>query len=162
MDKIIVGKIINTHGVRGELKVDRTNNETFDRPINYFVGDDFEQINISNSRLSGKLAYIKIEGLDNINLVLKYKTKFIYINKEDLYALDEDEYYIKDLIGLEVKSSTGEEIGVIKDVLSYAANDVYIFEANNDEQIMIPAVKEFVKEIDLKSKVIIVDLIEGM
>ncbi len=161
MKKIIVGKIINTHGIRGELKVQRTNNEPFDRQIDYYIGDLDNPFEITKARIDGQIAYIKLKDYDNINDVLVFKNKLIYVSEADLYDLDQDEFYIKDLIGLEVIGIQGEKIGYIKDVLTYAANDIYLLECQDGEKL-VPAVKEFIKKVDLESGQVIIDLIEGM
>lgn len=161
MKKIIVGKIINTQGIRGELKVQRTNNEPFDRQIYYYIGDLDTPFEIIKARTDGQIAYIKLKDYDNINDVLVFKNKFIYVSETDLYDLDQDEFYIKDLIGLEVVNSQGEKIGHIKDILTYAANDIYLLECQDGEKL-VPAVKEFIKKVDLESGQVVIDLIEGM
>lgn len=161
MEKTIVGKIANTHGVRGELKIQRTNNETFDRDVNYYIGQDFDQVEIENSRHSGELSFIKLKSFDNINDVLKYKNQFIYVDSNDLYELESDEYYVKDLVGLKVHDENNDLIGDVKDVLTYAANDIYVV-SSEEGDIMIPAVKEFIKEINLEKGTIVVKVIEGM
>lgn len=161
MKKIIVGKIINTRGIRGELKVQRTNNEPFDRQIYYYIGDLDTPFEIIKARTDGQIAYIKLKDYDNINDVLVFKNKFIYVSEADLYDLDQDEFYIKDLIGLEVVNSQGEKIGHIKDVLTHAANDIYLLECQDGEKL-VPAVKEFIKKVDLESGQVVIDLIEGM
>lgn len=161
MEKTIVGKIANTHGVRGELKIQRTNNETFDRDVNYYIGQDFDQVEIEKSRHSGELSFIKLKSFDNINDVLKYKNQFIYVDSNDLYELESDEYYVKDLVGLKVHDENNDLIGDIKDVLTYAANDIYVV-SSEEGDIMIPAVKEFIKEINLEKGTIVIKVIEGM
>lgn len=161
MEKTIVGKIANTHGVRGELKIQRTNNETFDRDVNYYIGQDFDQVEIEKSRHSGELSFIKLKSFDNINDVLKYKNQFIYVDSNDLYELESDEYYVKDLVGLKVHDENNDLIGDVKDVLTYAANDIYVV-SSEEGDIMIPAVKEFIKEINLEKGTIVVKVIEGM
>lgn len=161
MKKIIAGKIINTHGIRGELKVQRTNNEPFDRQIDYYIGDLDKPFEITKARNDGQFTYIKLKDYDNINDVLVFKNKFIYVSEADLCDLDKDEFYIKDLIGLEAIGIQGEKIGHIRDVLTYAANDIYVLECQDGEKL-VPAVKEFIKKVDLESGQVIIDLIEGM
>ena len=107
------------------------------------------------------MVYIKFNEFDNINDVLLYKGQYIYIDEEDLEELKDDEFYIKDLIGLKVMDADKKELGMIKDVLSYAANDVYLVKGPQGE-LMVPAVKEFIKTINLDEGFIEVNLIEGM
>lgn len=161
MNKIIVGKIVNTHGIKGELKVQKTNDEAFNRGNAFYI-DGFEcPVYIDYARNKPNLSYIKIKGLDNINDVLKYKNKYIRVLEKDLYTLNEGEYFIKDLIDLDVYDTDDNLIGKIVDVENYEVNDLYII-STEDGQKTVPAVKEFIKKIDLKNKKVIINFIEGM
>ena len=161
MNKIIVGRILNTHGIKGVLKIEKTNDESFTRDIDYYLGDNLKKVSIDSVREDYPLVYIKFNEFDNINDVLLYKGQYIYIDEEDLEELKDDEFYIKDLIGLKVMDADKKELGMIKAVLSYAANDVYLVKGPQGE-LMVPAVKEFIKTINLDEGFIEVNLIEGM
>lgn len=158
MEKIKVGEIINTHGIRGELKVRPSGNETFDRDIIYYINS--RPYKITNSKFHKNAFLIKLKGLDNINDVIALKGSKIEIDIENLEVLEEDEFYVKDLIGIKVYFEE-KEIGKIKDVLEYEVNDIYIVETENGE-IMIPAVKEFILNVDIENERIDVKIIEGM
>lgn len=161
MKKIIVGKIINTRGIKGELKVDATNNESFDRDVVYYIEGYEEDFFIEKASKSGNFSYIKLKNYDNINDVLKFKTRLIYINEDDLEKLEENEYYVKDLLGINVFDESGNEVGVIADVITNSANDVYVIKTESQE-VLVPAVKEFIKKIDLENNTMVVKFIEGM
>ncbi|MDO5026298.1 MAG: ribosome maturation factor RimM [Tissierellia bacterium] len=161
MEKIIVGKIVNTHGIKGELKVQRFNYESFDRGNAFYIDGYDSPVYVVSSRQKDDLSFIKLDGFNNINEVLQYKNKYIRVLEEDLYDLDQDEFFIKDLINLDVYDQDQKLVGKLYDVETYAANDVYIISTNQGKK-SIPAVKEFIKEIDLDNKKIIVKLIEGM
>lgn len=161
MEKIKVGKIINTHGIKGELKIQATGVESFDRDISYFIGNDLEKVYVNSSRFHKGFYIVKLKDFDNINDVLKFKAKDIFIDIKDLKELNNDEFYIKDLIGLDVKDQDANYIGKLADVLEYDVNDVYIVETS-DGEISIPAVDEFIIEINIKEKYIIAKIIEGM
>lgn len=161
MNKIKVGHIANTHGIKGQLKIYASGQEKFDRDIPYFIGDNFFQVNVTDSIVHKGAFIVKLEGYSNINDVLKFKDKDIYINEADLMDLDNDEFYVKDLIGMEVIDIDNNTIGFLHDVLEYQANDVYIVRSE-DGDLSIPAVKEFILDIDLEKNTIKVKLIEGM
>lgn len=161
MNKIKVGDIINTHGVKGEIKIRRTGAENFKRDILYFIGEDFTKVEIEKSNIHKGFFIVKLKNYDNINQVLKFKGDSIFIDETNLIKLNEDEYYVKDLIGLDVYNQDEEYIGKLVEVLEYAANDVYIVE-NDEKQYNIPAVSEFIKDINLIDNRISVKLIEGM
>ncbi len=160
MEKIKVADIINTHGIKGELKIQRIGIETFDRDIDYFIGDNMLKVNIEKSRIHKGFYILKLKEFNNINEVLQYKGKEIYINKEDLQELEEDEFYILDLVGIKVFENDNY-IGEIIEVLHYDANDVYIIETS-DREIYLPAVEEFILNVDIENSRLDVKLIEGM
>lgn len=160
MSKIKVGDIVNTHGIKGELKIQRTGVETFDRDIDYYIGKDNIKVNIERSKIHKGFFIVKLKNYNNINDVLKFKNQIISISKEDLQELNDDEFYINDLIDLDVYEDD-QFLGKIIDVLEYNANDIYIVKTEGKE-IMIPAVGQFIKNIDIESNRIDVKLIEGM
>lgn len=155
-----IGKIINTHGIKGEVKV---NPYTFDinrfsKLKSVFVGDDLKEFFIKKVRVND-FVFLTFDGYENINDVLYLKGSEIYIKDEDRLELEEDQYYISDIIGKEVYDTDGVFIGVLKDVLEYPANDIFLVESKDKEIYQIPAVKEFIKKID---STITIKLIEGM
>ena len=104
---------------------------------------------------------LKLKECDSRNDAEALVGKKIYMTEKDLLELSEDEFYVRDLIGMEVEDG-GEIIGKVKDVLTDRPQDLYVVELSDDRNIMIPAVKEFIKEIDTENKKIRVELIEGM
>lgn len=157
MEYIKVGDVVNTHGIRGELKIIRTGVEEFNRDIDYFI--EKTKVSIEKSRFHKNAFIVKLKDYNNINNVLKFKGKSIYISDEDLIDFD-DEYYHIDLIGMQVfENST--LIGELVNIDSYDANDVYTVRTK-DRDILIPAVDEFILNIDVNNNRIDVKLIEGM
>ncbi|MDO4778887.1 MAG: ribosome maturation factor RimM [Tissierellia bacterium] len=161
MEKIIVGKITNSHGIKGEVKIQRTGEELFNKDIPYYIGNKLNRVSIERSRISGDIAFVKFREYDNINQILEFKSQYIYVDKSNLDELEESTYYIHDLIGMNVYDEDEIFIGKLVDVLSYSANDVYIVEGK-DGNLSIPAVKEFILNVDIKNKKMKVKLIEGM
>lgn len=157
MEYIKVGDVVNTHGIRGELKIIRTGVEEFNRDIDYFI--EKTKVSIEKSRFHKNAFIVKLKDYNNINNVLKFKGKSIYISDENLIDF-EDEYYHIDLIGMQVfENST--LIGKLVNIDSYDANDVYTVRTK-DRDILIPAVDEFILNIDVNNNRIDVKLIEGM
>ena len=106
---------------------------------------------------------LKLSGINDRNAAESLKTKDVYITEDDLLELPENTFYIRDLIGLAVEDAdSGKQLGKLKDVLQPSSQDVYVVELAGGGQIMIPAVSEFIKEVNLKEGVISVHLIEGM
>ena len=161
MEKIKIGRIVNAVALRGEVKIYnysgyRERYEELDRII-----IENEEYEIEKVRYQQEMVILKLSGIDNRNAAEAMKNKDVYITEEDLEELPDDTFYIRDLIGLEVIDDSGR-IGVIKDVLQPSSQDVYVIQTDKNQDLMIPAVKEFVKEVNLEEKYIKVSLIEGM
>ena len=104
---------------------------------------------------------MKIKGIDSIELAEKLKTKNMYISREQGRELDEGEFFVSDLIGLDVFTVDGEKVGVLKDVLQHAINDVYVV-LSGEKEYLIPSIEKFVPTIDLEENKMIINPIKGM
>ena len=139
MEKIKIGKIVNFKGLKGEMKI---------YPYTDYAErfEEFDTIYISTSEYT-------------IEDAMVFKNKDIYINKDDLRQLDDDEFLISDIIGLDVYDKENK-IGVVKDVLTHTAQHIYVVK-NKEREILIPAVEAFIKEVNIEEGFIKVELIEG-
>ena len=160
-----IGQIVNTQGLKGEVRVypyvDDINR--FDDLESFYLNKNFnEEFEVERVRYKGNMVIMKIKGIDSVELAEKLKTKNLYISRENSVDLDEDEFFIADLIGLEVFTVAGDKVGVLKDVLQYSANDVYVVKGDNDKENLIPSTMKFVPEINLEDKKMIIDPIKGM
>lgn len=157
-----VGKIINTHGLRGFLKVIPLTDDPkrYDNLDTVYVED--EELKIEKVWYNKGLVMVKFYGYDSINDVIKYKNKFILIDAKDSLKLPENSYFIYQIIGLNVYDKKHNLIGKIIDVLQPGGNDVYVVKNANGKECYIPAVKEFVEEINLDENIMIINPIEGM
>lgn len=169
MEYIRVGKIINTHGIRGDVKVlPLTDNiKRFEKLKSVFIEDGKDCLIIEKVWYSKGFVMLKFKGYDNINDVLKYKDKYIVIEEKDAVKLPEDSYFIYQIIGLDVYCSDGRKIGKIVEVLQPGSNDVYVVEEidivnNVKKEHLIPAIKDVVKHIDIENKKMIIEPIEGL
>lgn len=158
----VIGQIINTRGIKGELKVLplTSRNERFNNLENVYIGDDLIHQKVRKVQITERFVYLFFDGLNNINDVEKFKTYYIYVSDEDKIELEEGEYFISDIIGCEVYKTDGQLVGEVVDLIENPANDVYV--VKGDKEYLIPQVSEFVKDIDVKSKKIIIEPIEGM
>lgn len=163
MEYILVGKIINTHGVKGEVKLYpyTENIKRFSDLKTIYIGEEKSSIKIQGVRYHKNMALIKLEGLDNMNDVIFLKGEKVYIDELDRIKLPKDKYFIYELIDCKVFDMEGNSLGYVKDVLQNSSNDVYIIK-DNEKEYLIPAVKEFIKEINISEKKIVIDVIEGM
>jgi len=158
---IVIGKIVAPFGRKGEAKVVPFTDfpERFKELGEVYVGSEAAggMRSIQGARLHKGSVLIKFEGIDNITAAEALRGAEIRIRESDLLPLEEGTYYIHDLIGLDVLTTEGENLGKVKEVLTGPAQDVYV-----TERAMIPAVKEFVVSIDLQKKQIVVNPIEGL
>ena len=165
-DLLKVGVITTTHGVRGEVKVYPTTDEP-ERflDLEYVLldtGKELRRLDIKNVRFFKNLVILKFDGIDNINDIEKYKGKSLYVTREHAVKLKKDEYFIADLIGMRAVTEEGEELGTIKDVLQTGANDVYIIKKDGEDELLVPAIKDCVKNVDIEGGVMTLHLLEGL
>lgn len=165
-DLLQVGGIANTHGIRGEVKVFPTtdNPERFTelQTVKLDTGKGYIDLEIENVRFFKQFVILKFKGMDNINDIEKYKGKGLWITRDQAVALEEDEYFIADLIGLSVYDEEKNELGKVKDVMTTGANDVYIIEMNNGEELLLPAIKDCILEVSVKDKYMVVHILDGL
>ncbi|WP_425449599.1 ribosome maturation factor RimM [Dethiothermospora halolimnae] len=160
---IQVGKIINTHGIKGDVKImPLTEDKNRFKKLEYIYIEGIEEkMFIEKVWFKKNFPILKLKGYNNINDVLKFKEKYLLIDETQKVELSEDEYFIYDMIGLEVYDNEKNKIGVIKDVLKPGANDVYVVK-NGNKEYLIPAAKEFIKKVDIEAGKMIIQPIEGM
>ncbi|SFG10988.1 16S rRNA processing protein RimM [Lachnospiraceae bacterium C7] len=165
-DKLQVGVITSTHGIRGEVKVYPTTDDVnrFKKLKNVILDDGKVQLDLEVERVKffKNLVILKFKGIDNINDIEKYKKASLFVRREDAVELEENEFFIADLIGLKVESDEGEDLGKIADVLQTGANDVYIIKKAGEEDLLVPAIHECVKEINIEEGYAILHLLPGL
>ena len=161
-----VGVITSTHGIRGEVKVFPTTDDAkrFKKLKNVILDNGKEKIDmeIASVRFFKNMVILKFKGIDDINDVEKYKKAELYVTRENAVPLKKDEYFIADLIGVEVTSDEGEALGVIDDVLQTGANDVYVIKKAGCQDLLVPAIKACIKEVDIENQKMIVHLLAGL
>ncbi|AAM24681.1 16S rRNA processing protein RimM [Caldanaerobacter subterraneus subsp. tengcongensis MB4] len=162
-----VGKVTSPHGIRGEIKVYPLTNvpeRFYDIPY-IWVFDEKDipcKYEIENVKITSKgMVLLKLKGIDSRNDAEKLKGLFLKVDAENALKLEEDEYFITDLIGMKVYTEEGELIGTLEEVLQTGANDVYVVKAK-EREVLLPAIKEVIKKVDVEGKVMIVRLLEGL
>lgn len=165
-DLLKVGVITTTHGVRGEAKVYPTTDEP-ERflELDYVLldtGRELRKLEIKNVKFFKNLVILKFKGVDNINDIEKYKGRNLWIPREEGQELEEDEYYIADLLGMSVVLEDGQEFGTLKDVMETGANDVYIIDSAEHGEVLLPAIKECILDVDLEKNVMTIHLMKGL
>ncbi len=161
-----VGVITTTHGVRGEVKVFPTTDdpERFKslKKVYLDTGKELLPFEIEGVKFFKNLVILKFKGIDNINDIEKYRGKDLMILRADAVALEEGEYFIFDLIDSAVFTEDGTELGVLTEILTTAANDVYVVKTSSGKEVLIPSIKECILDVDVDNKKIIVHLLNGL
>ncbi len=161
-----VGVISSTHGIRGEVKVYPTTDD-----LNRFkklkkvildTGREHMDLEIAGVKFFKNQVILKFKGIDNINDIEKYKGKDLLVRREDAVALGEHENYVADLIDLKVVTDEGEELGYLTEVMETGANDVYVVETADGRELLIPAIRDCILDVDLDEEVMTVHIINGL
>ena len=159
-----MGKIVTTHGIKGEVKVQPWCDSPdflcdFD---NFYLNNGKEKINVSDIKIMKNMVVMKLEGVDTPEQAVTFRNKVIYINRNDA-QLDEGSYFVQDLIGLKViDADTNESYGELVDVSETGANDVYHINAENGKEYLIPAIPDVIIKTDIESGIMLIRPLKGL
>lgn len=160
MEFIYIGDIVNTHGIKGEVKIlsdIKYKDLIFSKNNNLYVGKNKEKLIINSYRKHKNFDMVTFDGITNINDVLIYKSEKVYINRNEINI---DGYFKEDLIGLNVYSSN-KYVGEVVDIVSNGIYDIFVI-YNNSVKNLVPNIDEFVSNIDIENKIIYINSIEGL
>ena len=164
-----VGKIVNTHGIKGEVRVISRTDFAEERyktgNILYLFQEGKErpvELKITSHRKHKNFDMLTFEGYYNVNQVEPFKEGLLKVPESYLSPLDEDEYYFHEIIGCKVITTDGTELGTVKEILTPGANDVWVVKAPRGKEVLIPYIKDVVKEINVSDKVITIEPMEGL
>lgn len=162
MDKqICIGTIVAPHGVRGDIRIlPQTEHPEQFLDLDYLLLDDGRTLHLTNARFHKRMALVKCREVNNMNEAELLRGKKVFIRTEDLPELEEGEFYVADLLGCKVIDIAGAEIGELKDVISTGSNDVYVVATAEGKELLVPALKQHVKEINPEERRIVVELPE--
>jgi 16S rRNA processing protein RimM len=162
-DYIKVGKIVNTHGVKGYMKcMPMTDDlERFEELKYVYTEKDNKKRIIKDMWFRKGMVYFMLENIDDIETAESFKDTYISILEDQLRELPQDSYFLFDLEGMDVYSTEGHYIGKISDIFQTGANDVYEVK-NNNKSYLIPAIKDVVKTVNVQDKKMIINIIEGL
>jgi len=166
MDFLRVGVISSTHGIKGEVKVfpttDDPNRFKLLKEVYLDTGKDVITLEIEGIKFFKQTVILKFKGIDNIDDVVKYRGNDLLIDRANAVKLEKDEYFIFDLIDSEVITDDGNKLGVLTEILTTAANDVYVVKMDNGKEVLLPSIKECILDIDVENKKIKVHLMDGL
>ena len=164
-DYFRVGVIANTHGIRGEVKVFPTTEDPQRfkgmKEIILDTGSEKKVLEVASARFFKNLVILKFKGIDSINDIEKSKGKDLLVTRENAIPLNEGEYYIADIIGATVVTEDGAQFGILKDVLTTGANDVYVVDHEGTE-VLLPVIPDCVLARDMEQKIVTVHIMKGL
>ena len=147
-----VGKIINTHGIRGEVRVLSTSDFTA----------LVKEVVVKTHRKHKQFDLLSFEKLEDINLIEGFKGFDIKISEDQQQDLEDGSYYYHQIIGLDAVTLDGEKIGKISEILAPGANDVWVVNRKGKKELLLPVIDDVIKKVDLEQGLVVVDLLEGL
>lgn len=162
-----VGKIVNTHGIKGEVRVVPITDfaeQRFQVGSQLIIETESRQIpvTVESARPHKGMELVKFAGLDNINDVQQYRNCFLSVSEDQQDDLADGQYYYHQIIGLAVETQDGRHLGQIKEILSPGANDVWVVNRPGKNDLLLPVIKDVIKQVDLDHHKVIVELLEGL
>ncbi len=161
-----VGVITSTHGLRGEVKVFPTTDDSQRfrklRDVLLDTGRELVPMEVEQVRFFKNMVIVKFKGCDSIEQIEKFKGRDILVTRENAVELGPDENYIADLIGLAVVTDEGESLGRLTDILQTGANDVYVVETAEGKEVLLPSIKQCILNVDLEAQKITVHVLDGL
>lgn len=161
-----VGQIVNTFGIKGQVKVKPFTDdlERFEELKNVLVekGKELIEMQIEEVKYQQTVVLLKLKGIEDMNMAEKLKGCYLKIKREDARKLPNDTYFIADLIGLNVYTEDGILLGKVDDIYNNKSNDIYVIKDELGKQILLPAIKDVIKHIDIENEKITVHLLNGL
>jgi 16S rRNA processing protein RimM len=164
-----VGKIVNTHGIRGEVRVISRTDFPEER---YKVGNELllfmpgskdpVELIVKSHRTHKNFNLLTFEGYDNVNQVESMKGGILKVPESQRGELEEGEFYFQDIIGCNMVTTEGEEIGKVVEILTPGANDVWVVKGPKGKEVLIPYIEDIVKKVDINEKTIVIEPMEGL
>lgn len=166
---LLIGEVLRPHGIRGELRLKILTDypERVSKIKTVYLGSDANQpdatlYHVQSARLNKQFLLLMLKGIQDRNEAETLRGQFVMVDIDNAVPLDDDEIYLFELIGLTVKTDTGQELGTIKDVIETGANDVYVVTSRQYGEVLIPAHDETLIEIDTESAIVTVKLPDGL
>lgn len=165
-DLLQVGAITQTHGLRGEVKVFPTTDDAKRfkklKEVILDTGKEKMALEIEGVKFFKQFVILKFKGIDDINDIERYKGKNLYVTRENAIKLKKDEYFIADLIDIQVYDENDAYMGVLKDVIVTGANDVYEIALEDGRTLLLPAIKQCVLDVDMEQRKMKIHVLDGL
>ena len=161
-----IGQIVNTHGLKGYVKVipftDDINRFETLKTVYIVFKNELVECKIQDIKYVKNMVSLKFVGIDDINDAEKYKGCYLKIDRKDAKKLEKNTYFIADLIGLNVYDENEKQLGILEDIFPTGSNDVYVVRTEDGKQVLLPAISKVIKNIDIENEKIIVDISQGV
>ena len=161
-----VGVVTSTHGVRGEVKVFPTTDDAKRfkklKTVILDTGKGQTTLEIEQVKFFKNMVILKFDGVDTMNEVEGWRQKDLLITRDQAIPLEEDEFFITDLIGLNVVTDEGETLGTLTDVMETGANDVYCVKTPEGKELLLPAIRDCILDVDLDKEEMLVHVLPGL
>ena len=165
-DYLQVGVIASTHGIRGEVKVFPTTDDVqrYKKLKRVILDTGKEQLDleIQGVKFFKKFVIVKFKGMDDINNVEKYRGKPLFVARSQAVPLKKDEYFVADMIGMRVFTDEEQEFGILKSIMETGANDVYVIEHPVHGEVLVPAIRQCIRQIDIEAGEMTIHLMDGL
>jgi len=165
-DFLQIGVISSTHGIKGEVKVYPTTDDVnrFKKLKEVYLDTGKEKLTLhpESVKFFKQFVILKFKEFGNINEIEQFRNKSLLVDRQNAVKLRKDEYFIADLIGLKVLTDEEQNLGVLKDVIQTGANDVYIVETEAGKEVLLPAIKECVLNVDIEAGQVLVHIMPGL
>lgn len=161
-----IGQIVNTYGIKGFVKVvpftDNINRFEDLKTVYVETKKGLENFEIEEVKYSKNTVLLKLKGIDDINIAEKYRNCYLKISRENAVKLPEDTYFIIDLLDMKVYTEEDIYLGNIIDVYPTGSNDIYVVKNEEGKQVLLPAIGEVIKNVDIQNKKMVVHLLDGL
>ena len=161
-----IGQIVNTHGVRGQVKVNPFTDdiERFEELKSIYIVKNKQllEFEIEDVKYQKNMIIIKFKNIDDLNIAEKYKGCYLKIHRKDARKLPKDTYFIADIIGSNVITDDGKSLGKVDDIYNTGSNDIYVVKDELGKLILLPNIKEVILDIDIEKQIVTVHLLDGL
>ena len=166
MKNLEVGQIVNTFGIKGFVKVNPWVNDVMRfeklKKVYIIIRNEHKELEIEEVKYHKNQVLLKFKGIDTIEQAEIIRNAIIEIDRENAIPLEKGEYFIADLLESEVFTDEGEKIGILDDIYNTGSKDIYVVKNELGKNILLPGIKDVIKEVDVENKKIIVHLLKGL
>lgn len=161
-----IGQIVNTFGIKGFVKVNPFVDDIsrFDDLKKVFVKNNknIKELEVEEVKYHKNMVLLKFKGIERVEEAETLRNSYLEVDRENAIELHEGEYFIADLLGLDVVNEENESLGKLEDIFNTGSNDIYVVKSEDGKQLLLPAISEVIKEINLEQGKIVVHLLEGL